>query len=69
LWTPNRRFDNAKRNVTAIKKAFSMSLEHWNTVLQFASAVLLGMTFAVGAGAIFTGYLIGKRQDERICDD
>jgi hypothetical protein len=26
----------------------------------------LGLTFAVGAGAIFTGYLIGKRQDERI---
>jgi hypothetical protein len=52
--------------MSAIKRAFFMSLEHWNTVLQFASAVLLGLTFAVGAGAIFTGYLIGKRQDERI---
>jgi len=26
----------------------------------------LGLTFAVGAGAIFAGHLIGKRQDERI---
>jgi len=43
-----------------------MSLEQWNTVLQFSSALLLGLTFAVGAGAIFTGYLIGKRQDERL---
>lgn len=49
-----------------MKRIFSMKLEDWNTVLQFASAVLLGLTFAVGAGAIFTGYLISKRQDERI---
>ena len=43
-----------------------MSLENWNTVLQIASVVLLGLTFAVGTGAIITGYLIGKRQEERI---
>lgn len=43
-----------------------MSLEHWNTVLQVASAVLLALTFAVGTGTVFTGYLISKRQDERI---
>ena len=43
-----------------------MKLEDWNTVLQFASAVLLGLTFAIGAGAIFTGYMVGKRQEVRI---
>lgn len=49
-----------------IKKVISMSLESWNTVLQFASAVLLGLTFMVGAGAIFTSYVIVKHQEERI---
>src|SRR5438309_2050260 len=49
-----------------MKRTFSMTLEDWNTVLQFASAALLGLTFAVGAGAIWTGYVLGKRQDERI---
>jgi hypothetical protein len=29
-----------------------MTLESWNNVLQFLSVVLLGLTFAVGAGAI-----------------
>lgn len=43
-----------------------MKLEDWNTLLQFVSAVLLGLTFAVGAGAIWTGYVLSKRQDERI---
>lgn len=43
-----------------------MSLEDWNTVLQFASAILLGLTFAIGAGAIFTGYMVGRRQEVRI---
>lgn len=49
-----------------MKRTFYMPLEDWNTILQFASAVLLGLTFAVGAGAIFTGYLIGKQQEEHI---
>jgi len=53
-------------NIRPMKRIFSMRLEDWNTVLQFASAILLGLTFAVGAGAIFTGYLIGKRQEVRI---
>lgn len=43
-----------------------MTLESWNTVLQFASAVLLGLTFAVGAGAIFTNHILSKRQEGRI---
>jgi hypothetical protein len=49
-----------------MKRIFSMTLEGWNTFLQFASAVLLGLTFAVGAGAIWTGYVLGKRQEVRI---
>lgn len=48
------------------KRNFSMTLEDWNTILQFASAVLLGLTFAVGAGAVWTGYVLGRRQEERI---
>jgi hypothetical protein len=53
-------------NESPIKRVFRMSLKDLNTVLQFASAVLLGLTFAVGAGAIITGFIIGKRQDELI---
>jgi len=49
-----------------MKRIFSMTLEDWNTFLQFASAVLLGLTFAGGAWAIWTGYVLGKRQEERI---
>lgn len=49
-----------------MKRAASMKLEDWNTIFQFASAVLLGLTFAVGAGAIITGYFLGKNQAERI---
>lgn len=43
-----------------------MTLEEWNIAFQFSSAVLLGLTFAVGAGAIITGYFINKRQAVRI---
>jgi len=43
-----------------------MTLETWNTVLQFASAVLLGLTFVVGAGAIWTSYVLNNRLTERV---
>lgn len=43
-----------------------MTLEEWNTIFQFGSAILLGLTFAVGTGAVITGYFLGKRQEERI---
>lgn len=49
-----------------MKRVFSMTLEWWNTVFQVASALLLGLTFAVGTGAIITGVILGKRQEERI---
>ena len=43
-----------------------MTLETWNTLLQVASAALLGLTFLVGTGAIWTSYRLGQRQEERI---
>ena len=43
-----------------------MSLESLHIVLNVASAVLLGLTFIVGAGAIITGLRLGNRQAERI---
>ncbi len=43
-----------------------MTLEDWNTAFQFGSAVLLGMTFFVGAGAIWTSFVVNKRLTERV---
>jgi len=43
-------------------RLFTMTLSDWNTVFQFASAALLGLTFAVGVGAIVTGHILNKRQ-------
>lgn len=43
-----------------------MTLEEWNTVFHVASAVLLGLTFAVGAAAVFTDQIIRKRHETRI---
>lgn len=60
--------NNAKEKLTsatsmsAMKRIFSMTLEEWNTVLKFGSAVLLGLTFAVGALTIFTSHILSKRQ-------
>jgi hypothetical protein len=41
-------------------------LESLNTALEVASAILLGLTFIVGTGAIFTSHVLNKRQEERI---
>src|SRR5437667_5063308 len=43
-----------------------MTLEGLNTFLQLASAVILALTFLVGAGAIWTSYRLRKRQSARI---
>ncbi len=43
-----------------------MPLESWNTFFNFASAILLGFTFAVGAGAVITSHFVNKRQSERL---
>jgi hypothetical protein len=39
-----------------------MPLEVWYTSLQVGSIVLLGLTFIVGGGAIFTGIKVNRRQ-------
>jgi F0F1-type ATP synthase membrane subunit b/b' len=43
-----------------------MSLESLNTILEIVSAVLLGLTFCVGAGAIWTNHVLSQRQEGRI---
>ena len=43
-----------------------MGLDEWNTILQVASVVVLGATFLIGAGALWTSYVVNKRQAERI---
>ena len=49
-------------------RLFSMTLAEWNVAFQFTSAILLGLTFAVGAGAIITGYVLNKRQTVLIAE-
>jgi hypothetical protein len=49
-----------------MKRIFSMTLESWNTFFQVVSAIALALTFGAGTGAIVTGYVLGKRQSERI---
>lgn len=43
-----------------------MTLEDWNTVFQFGSAILLGLTFLFGTAAILTGQILSRRQEARI---
>lgn len=43
-----------------------MTLEDWNTVFQFGSAILLGLTFVFGVGAIITAHVLNKRLEARI---
>lgn len=45
-----------------------MKLEGWNAAFQFASAILLGLTFAVGTGAVITGLFLTRRQAAEIAD-
>src|SRR5207302_1948752 len=41
--------------------SFSITLDSWNTFFQSASAILLAMTFLIGAATIFTSWKIQKR--------
>jgi len=43
-----------------------MTLEEWNTALRVASVVVIGVTFLIAAGALWTSYLVNQRQEERI---
>ena len=43
-----------------------MTLEALNTVLQVAPIIVLGVTFLIGAGALWTSYRVNKRLEARI---
>jgi hypothetical protein len=49
-----------------MKRLFSMTLDELYTYLQLGSAILLGLTFLVGSGAIFAGHFVNKRQSLKI---
>jgi hypothetical protein len=43
-----------------------MSVELWKTIFDWATVVLIGLTFIAGAGALLTGSKISKRQAEQL---
>jgi hypothetical protein len=43
-----------------------MSVEAWKTLFDWATVVLIALTVVSGAGALITGNIIGKQQDERL---
>lgn len=47
---------------------FSWTLEDWNAALQIGSFLLLGLTFAIGGGAIITSYILSKRHSEKMVE-
>ncbi len=46
--------------------ARNMDVDFWNDAFQWGGIVLLAFTFVVGAGALWTGKKINKRQTERL---
>ena len=45
-----------------------MTLESWNTFFQIGSAVLLGLTFLVGTGAIWTSQILNARLNRQVAE-
>lgn len=43
-----------------------MPLESWNSFFQISSAILLGLTFLAGVGAILTDRVLSRRRDVRV---
>jgi hypothetical protein len=43
-----------------------MSVEGWKPLLDIAAVVLLFLTFSAGAGVLFTGNIINKRQEGKL---
>jgi len=43
-----------------------MSTELWKSAFDWASVVLIALTFVSGAGALITGGIIGKRQEAKL---
>jgi hypothetical protein len=56
-------------NAVAMKirsRISSMSAELWKSVFDWATVVLIALTVFSGAGALITGGIISRRQDERL---
>ncbi len=43
-----------------------MPVEGWKSLFDIATVVLLGLTFAAGAGVLITGNIINRAQDEKL---
>ena len=43
-----------------------MSVEFWKSICDWAAVVLVGVTFVAGAGALITGGILSRRQDEKL---
>jgi hypothetical protein len=43
-----------------------MSVEAWKSLFDVLTVVLLGLTFAAGAGVLITGNIINRRQEEKL---
>ena len=47
-------------------KVSRMSMELWKEIFDWAAVVLVGLTFAAGAGALITGKILSERQSEQL---
>jgi len=43
-----------------------MSVELWKIIFDWGAVILLGLTFAFGAGALITGNILAERQDKEL---
>ncbi len=43
-----------------------MSVEQWKTIFDWATVVLVGLTFVAGAGALCTGNILSERQSAQL---
>src|SRR5882762_806953 len=49
-------------------KVFSMSVELWKTIFDWATVALAAFTFVALAGAVFTGNILNERQAKELRD-
>ena len=47
-------------------RSWSMSVEFWKTICDWAAVVLVGLTFIAGAGALLAGRVLNSRQSEQL---
>ena len=48
------------------RRVFSMSVESWKVIFDWATVVLIALTVFSGAGALITGDILSKRQQEKL---